>query len=388
MWDRFSLRGTRKARQLTERASVNLDMARGVAALAVMAGHVRALFFVAYHDLPHHTVGLAGFYAATTLGHQSVIVFFVLSGFFIVSSIVQSVEDGRWSWRIYLVNRIVRLSLVLIPALVLCCILDHIGMAWASTAALYHRPVKDLIATSVASLETVHNFVGNFFYVQSILVQPFGSDGPLWSLSYEFWYYILFPVALCALTKGLSLTARVVCFCLAILVVCFIGSTISLYFLIWLLGGAIGISSVKNWVQVPLLGGNATAASLPLLCVLGFSVAWPLNSAFLTDAIVALGFGLWIYLLIGMPEKPVGKCYTITARAVAGFSYTLYLVHFPVLFLMRARIIHGVVWQPDFAHILAACGIAAVTIAIAFGMAQITEARTALVRHKVMELLP
>ncbi|MFZ0922585.1 MAG: hypothetical protein WA020_05965, partial [Candidatus Acidiferrales bacterium] len=76
------------------------------------------------------------------------------------------------------------------------------------------------------------------------------------------------------------------------------------------------------------------------------------------------------------------------ARLVAGFSYTLYLTHFPVVFFMRARIIHGATWRPDFIHILYALGIAMVPIVIAYGLAQVTEARTASVRHKVMALFP
>ena len=381
------LSGTKKP-CLTQRASIHLDMARGLAALAVLFGHVRALFFVSYHELAHHSFGLGVVYALTTLGHQAVIVFFVLSGFFIVSSVVGSLEAGHWSWTAYLVNRIVRLSLVLIPALIFCFILDHIGMALPSTAALYHRSVENLIATSVAHLETFRNFIGNFFYVQSILVQPFGSNGPLWSLSYEFWYYILFPMALCSLARKFRPGVRIVSFALTVLILVFVGRTIALYFLIWLLGGAIAVSTVRSRVHVRIAQATAHAVAIvPLICVLGFSVTRPLNSAFITDAIVAIGFALWMYLLVGMPEKPVGSLYKKTARHLAGFSYTLYLTHFPVVFLMRARILHGEMWQPDFTHMIYAVGIALVAIAIAYGIAQVTEARTTFVRHRVMNLL-
>ena len=180
------LPGTKKS-QLTERASVHLDMARGIAALAVLVGHVRGLFFIDYHNLTHHSLSVSAIYAATALGHQAVIVFFVLSGFFIVSSIADAFEQRRWSFASYLVNRITRLSLVLIPPLILCWIVDRIGMAMAATAPFYEHPVANLFTASVASLETLPNFVGNLFYLQGILVQPFGSNAPLWSLSYEFW---------------------------------------------------------------------------------------------------------------------------------------------------------------------------------------------------------
>lgn len=380
------LHGTRKSR-LTERASVHLDMARGVAALAVLVGHVRGLFFVDYHNLPHHSPLVSAFYAATALGHQAVVVFFVLSGFFIVSSIADSLEQHKWSWTAYLINRITRLSLVLIPSLILCCVLDRIGLAVAATAPLYQHPVANLFTASIASLETLRNFIGNLFYLQGILVQPFGSNAPLWSLSYEFWYYIIFPLALCAVVKRYRPSARIAYLVLAVLVTWFVGYTIALYFLVWLLGGAIAISRVVKWSPVRF-SGAIIAATIPLLLILGLSVAHPLNSPFLMDAIVALAFGLWIYAVVEAPEKPIPAFYSKPARLIAGFSYTLYLTHFPIVFLLRSRIIGSRLWNPSFIHFVYAMLIAAGVTLVAYLLALGTETKTAAARRKVMSLFP
>ena len=380
------LPGTRKSR-LTERASVHLDMARGVAALAVLVGHVRGLFFVEYHDLLRHSPLVSAFYAATALGHQAVIVFFVLSGFFIVSSIADSFEQRKWSWTAYLVNRITRLSLVLIPSLILCWILDRIGMAMAASAPLYRHPVANLFTDSIASLETFRNFIGNLFYLQGILVQPFGSNAPLWSLSYEFWYYIIFPLALCALVKRYRPSARIAYLVLAILVTWFVGHTIALYFLVWLLGGAIAISRAVKWSPARFPGAIITTA-IPFVLALGLSVAHPLNSPFLTDAIVALAFGLWTYAVVEAPEKSMLALYAKPARLFAGFSYTLYLTHFPIVFLLRSRIIGSRVWNLTFIHFVYALLITAVATLVAYLLALGTETKTAAARRKVMSLFP
>lgn len=380
------LPGTRKSR-LTERASVHLDMARGVAALAVLVGHVRGLFFVEYRELSHHSPLVSAFYAATALGHQAVVVFFVLSGFFIVSSIADSFEQRKWSWTAYLVNRITRLSLVLIPSLILCSILDRIGMAMAATAPLYQHPVANLFTDSIASLETFRNFVGNLFYLQGILVEPFGSNAPLWSLSYEFWYYIIFPLALCALVKWYRLPARMAYFVLAIVVTWFVGHTIALYFLIWLLGGAIAISRAVKWSPVRF-SGAIVAATIPFVLVLGLSVAHPLNSTFLMDAIVALAFGFWIYAIVEAPEKSAPAFYAKPARLFAGFSYTLYLTHFPIVFLLRSRIIGSRLWNPSFIHFVCALLITSVATLVAYLLALGTETKTSAARSKVMSLFP
>jgi peptidoglycan/LPS O-acetylase OafA/YrhL len=39
----------------------------------------------------------------------------------------------------------------------------------------------------------------NAFFLQTIAGPTFGSNGPLWSLAYEWWYYVLFPLVLAAL---------------------------------------------------------------------------------------------------------------------------------------------------------------------------------------------
>ncbi|MGH9781466.1 MAG: acyltransferase family protein, partial [Candidatus Acidiferrales bacterium] len=340
------LPGTRKSR-LTERASVHLDMARGIAAVAVLIGHVRGIFFVDYHHLAEHSALVSPFYGATALGHQAVVVFFVLSGFFIVSSIADSFEKQRWSWTAYLVNRVTRLSLVLIPSLILCWVLDRIGMAMAASAPVYQQAVANLFTQSVASLETFRNFAGNLFYLQGILVEPFGSNAPLWSLSYEFWYYIILPLAICALVKRYRPPTRFAYLALAIVVTWFVGFQIALYFLIWLLGGAIALSRVVKWAAVRF-SGAILAATILFVVVLGVSVARPVGSAFLMDSIVALVFGFWIYAVVEAPEKPMPAFYAKPARLFAGFSYTLYLTHFPIVFLLHARILGARVWNPTF----------------------------------------
>ena len=379
------LPGTQKSR-LTERASVHLDMARGVAALAVLVGHVRGLFFVDYHKLAHHSLLVAAMYAATALGHQAVIVFFVLSGFFIVSSIADAFEQRKWSWTAYLVNRVTRLSLVLLPSLIFCWIADRIGMATAAAAPFYRHPVAHIFTQSVASLETLRNFVGSLFYLQGILVQPFGSNAPLWSLSYEFWYYIIFPLALCAIVRRFRPAIRIAYFVLAIIVTLFVGRTIAMYFLIWLLGGALAISRAVKWSQVRFAGAIVVAA-VPLALALGISIVRPMNSPFRMDAVIALAFGLWVYATIEAPERRMPGFYAKPARLFAGFSYTLYLTHFPLVFLLRSRIMNTEFWDPDFLHVVYGLLIAAGATVIAYLIAQGTETKTSLVRRKIMALL-
>src|SRR5947207_2354160 len=64
-------------------ASIHLDAARGIAALAVFLGHLRALFFVDFEELRHQGTLTKAIYLVTGFGHAAVIVFFILSGYLI-----------------------------------------------------------------------------------------------------------------------------------------------------------------------------------------------------------------------------------------------------------------------------------------------------------------
>ncbi|MBT2758398.1 acyltransferase [Mesobacillus foraminis] len=249
-------------------------------------------------------------------GYQAVIVFFVLSGYFISATIFKSLQDNRWSWSNYLVNRVTRLWVVLIPSLVLTLI-------WAKSQ-FYFFGFDPKIANELSLI----NFVGNIFFLQGILVNNFGMNGPLWSLSYEFWYYILFPCAVLFIySKKISI--KIIHVLLFTLISLLVGPKIMLYFLIWLLGAIVPLIS-------PLIINNKLYKSL-LIC---FSIIARIISLFaykflsnspqiVPDLFIGVSFALLIYLIISFYNNSfiIKNDYP---ELLASFSYTLYLVHYPV----------------------------------------------------------
>jgi len=234
---------------LAKRTSVHLDAIRGVSALAVLLHHLRGLFFVDYPFLANKSFFLTVLYAVTGYGHQAVIIFFVLSGYFIGTSVMQSVRAQKWSWRTYLVSRITRLQLVLFPALVLGGLWDRIGMRIPQAAPLYFDALYKFNVASVALRSTVPVFLGNFFYLQSIVSPVFGSNGPLWSLSYEFWYYIIFPALILATAAWTANRIRIFYAGLALFLLWFVGAQICFYFLVWIAGSVLGFLPrvIRGW---------------------------------------------------------------------------------------------------------------------------------------------
>ena len=100
----------------------------------------------------------------------------VLSGYFIGTSVMESVATRRWSWRTYLVSRLTRLQLVLFPALVLGGLWGRIGMRIRQAALIYYDALYKFYIPSVALRSTVPVFLGNHFFLQSIISPVFGSN--------------------------------------------------------------------------------------------------------------------------------------------------------------------------------------------------------------------
>ena len=351
-----------------------------------MIGHVRGLFFVDYPNLANPSPLNQVLYAITGFGHQAVMVFFVLSGYFIGTSVCESLDGRRWSWRVYLVNRLTRLQLVLLPALILGFVWDRIGMRLPQAASFYYGGLYKYYSPSVALRSTLPAFFGNLFFLQSVVSPVFGSNGPLWSLSYEFWYYILFPVLMIAAASWAGVRSRLLYLGLALVLFWFVGTQISLYFLIWLMGVLIGRVRHLSWPRTPrAMAFASVVAGLPLAVVLAWVRVHPGASEMMTDFTIGLCFSLWIYVLLQISREDVSQAYAKSAKTLAGFSYTLYLTHFPVLLLLRGVLDPRGNWQPDRWHLICALVITLLVLGYAYLVAEFTEARMGVVRRRLLQ---
>jgi peptidoglycan/LPS O-acetylase OafA/YrhL len=346
---------------------------------------VRGLFFANWASIPDHNVALMFLYFVTSLGRQAVIVFFVLSGFFIGWAVISAARSGRWSWRGYLVRRLSRLGIVLLPALALTALWDFagIGLFGAQSAYLGGRLGEFVLSFRVVDHLTPQAFVGNTFFLQGILGIPtFGSNAPLWSLSYEFWYYMLFPLMICAyLAQG---RMRWLFGAGAGLTLVLIGPTIAAYYLVWLLGVAIVVCALRlgprrqfvpAWALIP--------AGLLLLAVLVMSQR---HSVRVSDGVLSVACAIFLGIVV-LKRGPaawtsgLGRLYASAARRLAGSSYTLYLVHLPMLIFLRAALNQTLPWLPDASHLAIALMLVFAVLAYALGVASLTEARTEQLRH-------
>jgi peptidoglycan/LPS O-acetylase OafA/YrhL len=257
-----------KKRPQSAARSEHIDMVRGAAAGVVLCDHLRSYTFTNFGSLSDPGLLTKGFYAITSFGPQAVIIFFAMSGFLVGGRVLEDMLIGHWSWPRYFLRRLTRLWIVVVPALVITLILDWIslyftgGIAYDQSMRIYTLG-PDINTTLNHSLTT---FLGNTAFLQTIYVPIFGTNGPMWSLANEFWYYVIFPLAAGIFLVHYSLCRRLV----AIGVLGFFVSVLPW----WLLyGGAIwGAGAGAAWLaKLPIY---ASAARHSLVRVV--SVALPL----------------------------------------------------------------------------------------------------------------
>ncbi|OLE28276.1 MAG: hypothetical protein AUI36_31230 [Cyanobacteria bacterium 13_1_40CM_2_61_4] len=236
----------------------------------------------------------------------------------------------------------------------------------------------------MASRATLPIFLGNLFFLQSLFSPSFGSNNPLWSLSYEFWYYMLFPVLLFVVSSRLGLQRRLLYAVVGLALFGLIGPTVGFYFLIWLAGAAVGLGPRSTHLRFPrtALLWSALSALLFVLA-LAFSRARLVKPEMLVDFVVAAGFTLWLYVLVHLPEGRLSRVYSKVARSLAGFSYTLYLTHFPLVLLLRGWLNGETWWQPGARHLLYGLLLSTVVAAYAYLVARLTEANPDAIRRRI-----
>lgn len=180
-----------------------LDLIRGLSALAVMLGHLRGFVFLDLGEFESPSIATKAFYFATGLGHQAVIVFFVLSGYFVGGSVLSSLKKKSFTYGGYAAARLTRLYVVLLPALLLTLGIDLLGQSWSPDA--YAGAFNDRFMSGPSSAQPVAHdvvtFLGNMGFLQTVTMPVYGSNGPLWSLANEFWYYVMFPLLVVPLLR-------------------------------------------------------------------------------------------------------------------------------------------------------------------------------------------
>ncbi len=306
-----------------------MDTARFTAAAIVLAGHFQQ------DGINTSWLPLAGF------SHESVIVFFVLSGFIIYST---SVGNQR-SLREYVVARTSRILSVAWPAVVLC-----FALTWL---LLYFQP-EFVVQLSNYSDPSFGAFGSCLLFLNESWLNraTVPLNAPYWSLCYEVWYYILFGAWI--YSKGRNR------YLLLIVISAIAGPAVLVLFPAWLIGCVLakhfasltksmpfGLALVIFFTTFGVVGWiNIAHLDVAMRSWLQDTVPgmWRLRSSqrLGTDFVIAIAVAGNLAAFSRLPTSFHNFFIRIGpfAKYVAGFSFSLYLFHRPMTQLI-GKVLEG-----------------------------------------------
>lgn len=317
-----------------------LDVARGLAAIEVLGFHSYQLMFL--ERLPPEADGpwISFCYwllwSLSAYGVPAVMVFFVLSGYLVGGPAFVRARSGRLHTIDYFAARWARLYVVVVPALLLSLgayVLTRHLTSWPVFVAS-HQGLFDAASLFSASAGPA-TAVCNLMFLQTIACTEFAGNLAWWSLSNEFWYYVLIFALVSLPRKPLWGVVVLVVFALFGIAEhndssgTHDGLKFFFYFLIW------GLGVVVYAVEAPLqvwLAAFATALGATYLAVsVGVMPHWAaqLSTIALVTAAAIVCLDQW-----GLALPTFLKFTKDTAK----FSFSLYATHYPILVLLNAAL--------------------------------------------------
>ncbi|MFG1705602.1 acyltransferase family protein [Nonomuraea sp. M3C6] len=306
------------------RRLAGLDGIRGLAALFVVFHHVWLLSFPGF---PRDTG--PGWASWMAYGHFAVVVFIVLSGFSLALS------PARAGWRLDSLGRFAhRRAWRILPPY------------WAAVA------VSLVIAWTLVPQPEQGVPTGKSVLIYGLLLQDvFGSPSPngaLWSIAVEAQLYFVFPLLLLVLRRMGAIVmvgavaAVVVGVGLLAPVVPAVGELMRLtpqFAALFALGMA-GAGVVRLRRRVPLQWLALAAVSPVIVLIVVNGSVWTIGNLYWID----LAIGPAIVLLLaavatGRPAPVVWLLDTRPVKSLGSFSYSLYLIHAPIVVNIYALLI-------------------------------------------------
>ena len=297
-----------------------MDALRFLAAFLVLLSHSRNDFFMPFGELPveQQNIFTVVCYFVARLGHEAVIVFFILSGFLVGGIGLERIFKGTFNATSYFIERFVRIYLPLFASIVLfyfTCLLLGDEFNWLTA-------------------------IGNLFNLQGVCCDSLVS--PYWSLAYEVWFYIILG------GFGLVISSKSVASKAIGLVLLFVSGFIFtsglefFYLYLWLLGAASYLALPSRCNKLILFYAGGACVFFVVLyqlstdsnsLILPFEFPSWLSSKVL-ELLLAIHICIFVQQIIGIiPKHSIGLKLDNLFHKLADFSYTLYLSH-RIIFLI------------------------------------------------------
>jgi peptidoglycan/LPS O-acetylase OafA/YrhL len=296
---------------------------RWLAAAAVAVSHIRQNLIAGNEQEAHHGILTTVVFSVSDFGGAAVMVFFVLSGFLVggkALDLFQSSSVAR-DWPHFLVDRFSRTFVVLWPALALAggamLLLRVIApdapfMTSAHWGPALYRPINGDIS--------VQSWLGAAALVNGLASPMLQINGPLWSLAFE-WFYYMAALALILGIRGVFSVGAVGIMVYAVILLglgLIFNSDMIVWTLVWLMGVASRFAFDREVLRGAVLRIGALVILLTILVE---------NHM---HGVSNLLIGLATAFVIANRDWASWKMGASWGEKLAGFSYSFYLTHFPI----------------------------------------------------------
>jgi peptidoglycan/LPS O-acetylase OafA/YrhL len=364
--------------------AVLLTALRVFAALQIAAGHLRSELFPGLRSLTSPPLAYQGLAFITGFAHQGVVLLFLISGYLVGGKLIDSIGEPN-AIKHYAIDRAARLWTVLVPCLLLILLM---GIA----VGKLDPATPDLLGASEFSGATL---AGNLVGLQHLAVDDFGGNYSLWTLAHQTSYYVLFPLLLIGAASGRT-GARFGAALAALALVLWLPASIVLYASVWLLG------ALFSRIRI-----DCSRRARGIFCASAIAAAVYYRLFGLKDDIVAaslfqdLVFCITVLLFLACMRRTVAKpgaepqAWRRLLNWLAGFTFTLYVMHVPLIGLLRhiagrfapASLGAGQLSPALPMHYAVYAGALAVILAASYLCSLAFEARTHAIRNLVKQQL-
>ena len=298
-----------------------LNWIRAACSIFVVFGHAR--FFYPGKDVSRseeYSLLKLVLLTPTSLAMESVAIFFLISGFLVGGQIWRNVYSDTFQWKRFLVDRLTRLWIVLIPGLIMSGVAANL--------------IKHNFNSLNFSTEDFSNIGCNLIFMMPTRCQPYASNESLWTLGYEFYFYVLFAFSVMLFKKNSSLISKLLN-TLGIAAVLFVFSIelLSLFFA-WFMGYLVFMFSSKSKrSQIETSGSNLHVLAI-LLLIFAFVLSNTLIQSEKQVIIFISVFGSYAILLSTKFNNSQKKSNTIVTKVfdfLGRSSFSIYVFHLPII---------------------------------------------------------
>ncbi|WP_117001879.1 MULTISPECIES: acyltransferase family protein [Cysteiniphilum] len=303
--------------KLNDTQSYYLDFLRLISAQFVVIGHGLVMF------------GIVPIGSHNYIQQTPVVIFFILSGFLIAYALFNKEES--YNFKVFFIERFSRIYSGLIPCLIFILLIDLLRIHVLHLEYPY------------ANYFDVKSFLANLFMLENYPkthFQAFGSGRPLWSLAIEWWMYMFFGMLYLSYYKN-KISWKGACLLMFFAIVPFYNLYSSYsnsgkdsFTIIWFAGWIIAFfySYLLKTERISILASSIFLVLFLIAAIRRYSMV---PYVYDTTFVLLVSFA-FMFSLLFLSNYQINKPLLGSKKVIfcAGYSYTLYLIHYTILDLI------------------------------------------------------